>query len=469
MKIQAYQHSLYRNPYYGEKYMTSPATLSRTENTNNKDIRPTNQNKNLELQNNYYYPTNITFGYAHDKGIKKLVTHGLPCMYTGVEMIDPQKVKQLIKNKTFNCKASTVFKVLKPFEDSLINIEKDVYQLIKTQANKFPDKKVKEVVESLLPDYKKQLVNCQEETFKTLTAYSYSLPSKHKKRFDKFMDITYKKINEQPIVERFSVTQFKYDLGKIKEDIKNLDNRRALSEINRLVQMSEKFKGKTSSKNQAEYVKLISDMEKLIAGFSIKDNTKLQTLIEKSKSRLNKEDVIIPFSRKAFIYDLNKILADLPDENLKSIFDKVAQKLPTSRDNIYAYITKISSEPSEKIMYRLLCPSFASVEHIKPRSCGGNNCMKNYGGATSYINSKRGNIPFEEQLRKVPDTPIHCQNYVDRLIEYANAGIFEKENIDPIYIENFVDTIKQESNGKLILDTSKLYESGKFTKAQFNV
>ena len=201
MKIQAYQHSLYRNPYYGEKYMTSPATLSRTENTNNKDIRPTNQNKNLELQNNYYYPTNITFGYAHDKGIKKLVTHGLPCMYTGVEMIDPQKVKQLIKNKTFNCKASTVFKVLKPFEDSLINIEKDVYQLIKTQANKFPDKKVKEVVESLLPDYKKQLVNCQEETFKTLTAYSYSLPSKHKKRFDKFMDITYKKINEQPIVE----------------------------------------------------------------------------------------------------------------------------------------------------------------------------------------------------------------------------------------------------------------------------
>ena len=95
--------------------------------------------------------------------------------------------------------------------------------------------------------------------------------------------------------------------------------------------------------------------------------------------------------------------------------------------------------------------------------------MKNYGGATSYINSKRGNIPFEEQLRKVPDTPIHCQNYVDRLIEYANAGIFEKENIDPIYIENFVDTIKQESNGKLILDTSKLYESGKFKKAQFNV
>ena len=136
MKIQAYQHSLYRNPYYGEKYMTSPATLSRTENTNNKDIHPTNQNKNLELQNNYYYPTNITFGYAHDKGIKKLVTHGLPCMYTGIEMIDPQKVKQLIKNKTFNCKASTVFKVLKPFEDSLINIEKDVYQLIKTQELK---------------------------------------------------------------------------------------------------------------------------------------------------------------------------------------------------------------------------------------------------------------------------------------------------------------------------------------------
>ena len=472
MKIPAIQQNFYRNPYCDEKHITSPDSLSCAEKTSNELIRNNTlriPNKNIELQNNYYYPTNITFGYANDKGIKKLVTHGLPCMYTGIEMIDPQKIKQLIKNKIFNCKASTVFKILKPFEDSLMNIEKDVYQLIKTQANKFPDKKVKEVVESLLPEYKKQLVFCQAETFKTLEAYSYSLPCKHKKRFDKFMDITYRKINDEPIIERFSVTQFKYDLGKIKENIKNLDNRRALSEINQLIKMSEKFKGKTCSRNQAEYIQLINDMEKFIANSSIKNNERLQTLIEKSKSRLHKKDVIIPFSRKAFIYDLNQILSDLPDENLREIFDTVAQKLPTSKNNIYAYITKISSEPSEKIMYRLLCPSFASVEHIHPRSCGGKNCMKNYGGATAYMNSKRGNLPFEEQLRKVPDTPKYCQNYVDRLIEYANAGIFEKEKIDPIYIENFVDTIKRESKGKLILDTSKLYENEKFTRAQFNV
>ena len=34
-------------------------------------------------------------------------------------------------------------------------------------------------------------------------------------------------------------------MSKIKENIKNLDNRRALSEINQLIKMSEKFKGKT--------------------------------------------------------------------------------------------------------------------------------------------------------------------------------------------------------------------------------
>ena len=304
------------------------------------------------------------------------------------------------------------------------NIEKDIYQLIKTQTSHLPDKKIKEVVADLLPNYKKQLENCQAPIFKTLEAYSYSLPEKHKGRFDKFMDITYKKIHEQPIVERFSVTQFKYDLGKIKEDVAKLEDKTSLTEIKQLVKMSERFKGKTCSKNQAAYVELINEMEALISGFSIKNNEKLKTLIAKSKSRLNKEEVIVPFSRKAFIYDLNQILSDLPDENLREVFDKVAHKLPTSKNNIYAYITKISSESSEKIMYRLLWPAFASVEYVKPRSCGGNNCMKNYGGATAYINSKRGNIPFIEQLEKVPETTLYSQKYIERLIEYANSGIF---------------------------------------------
>ena len=330
MRIQTIQQQYHNHNYRSGIKNTTP---------------PDFKHKNIGLNNNFYYPTNISFGLANSKGLKRLFDHGLPCMYTGVEMIDPQKIKQLIKNKTFNCCAETVFRTLKPFEESLINIEKDVYLLIKTQANHVPNKKIKEVVTDLLPNYKKQLENCQTPIFKTLEAYSYSLPDKHKDRFDKFMDITYKKIHEQPIVERFSVTQFKYDLGKIKEDIEKLDNKVALSEIKHLVKMSERFKGKTCSKNQAAYVKLIDEMERLISKFSIKNNEKLQTLIGKSKSRLNKEEVIVPFSRKSFIYDLNKILSDLPDENLKDVFDKVAHKLPTSKNNIYAYITKISSEP----------------------------------------------------------------------------------------------------------------------------
>ena len=99
--------------------------------------------KDLGLQEHFYYPTNISFGLANSKGLKKLFDYGLPCMYTGVEMIDPQKIRHFVKNKTFNCCAETVFRVLKPFEESLINIEKEVYQLIKTQANHMPDKKIK--------------------------------------------------------------------------------------------------------------------------------------------------------------------------------------------------------------------------------------------------------------------------------------------------------------------------------------
>jgi hypothetical protein len=60
----------------------------------------------------------------------------------------------------------------------------------------------------------------------------------------------------------------------------------------------------------------------------------------------------------------------------------------------------------------------------------------------------------------------NCQKYVNRLIKYAKAGIFEKEDIDIKYIEEFKETIETLSEGTIIVDTSKLYKGGKFKKPE---
>lgn len=132
--------------------------------------------------------------------------------------------------------------------------------------------------------------------------------------------------------------------------------------------------------------------------------------------------------------------------------------LPTSRESVPAYILKFASEPSEKIVYRLLWPSLASIEHIFPRSNGGIDDISNFGGACTRENSDRKSIDFVEQIKRKPETSINCQKYIDKLIDLAKAGVFEENNIDIKYIEEFKNTVFEESLGQILLDISRLYE-----------
>ena len=75
---------------------------------------------------------------------------------------------------------------------------------------------------------------------------------------------------------------------------------------------------------------------------------------------------------------------------LKQRMIGIAESLPTSRTSTAAYIMKFAKEPSDKIIYRILWPSFATVEHIFPRACGGIDDMSNYGGACVLANSDLG-------------------------------------------------------------------------------
>ena len=171
---------------------------------------------------------------------------------------------------------------------------------------------------------------------------------------------------------------------------------------------------------------------------------------------LENVQIIVPFSRKAFIYDLVKIISDVPDEKLQEKLITIAQKLPTSQQSTSAYILKVVSEPPDKIGHRLLWPSLASVEHILPRSCGGADVMANFGGATTRTNSNRKSIDFVTQLKLHPEAKVNCQKYVDRLIELYHNGVFARHNISPRYIHDFKRTIYEQSKHRLNLDISKL-------------
>lgn len=406
----------------------------------------------------YVYP--ITFkAIGNSSKLRILFGYDLPCMYSGITMIDPKVLTKFIKNQTFLKPASQVMQALNPYKNSITGIEAKVLDIINERAQIHPDKNLQEILKEVEPVFKRRLRKKQAPIFHELVECSYQLPEKYQYKFKKLMVETDKKLNERPIIIPFSSYEFKYKLSKIKDDILKGEDIKAKKVMNKLIKESKRFSSSTNSRTIDNQKKVLGFLDYILKKSVLKDNEQLKTLIETSKSRLTREEIIVPFSRKSFIYDLAKILTDLPDQRLQEKLITIAQKLPTSQESTSAYILKTVAEPPEKIGHRLLWPSLASVEHILPKSCGGPDALSNFGGATTRENSMRKNIDFVSQLKRRPMARVYCQKYVDRLIELYHQGIFARHNISPKYIVDFKKTIYTQSKKTLDLDISGLYST----------
>lgn len=425
-----------------------------------------NQNKKKINQNTYFLHSHINSlssvyyvpftSIANSGKLRTLFHYGLPCMYSGIEMIDPKSVTRMLKNGTFQQPVSRVIEVLTPYEKSITGIEAKVFDIIKETAQSSPDKNLHELMQEIAPRFKKRLRKKQIPVFQELTEASHELPDKYRYKFKQFMEDTNKKLNDEPIVVPFSSYEFKYKLDKIKEDIEKGENIKAIKVMNKLQKEANKFTNSTTANTIDRQKNTLSFMYKILKHSVLKENTALNNLFNTSKSRLNKERIVIPFNRKSFIYDLSKLIKDIPDQQLLEKMISIAQKLPTSKQSTSAYILKSLTASSDKIGYRLLWPSIASVEHIYPKSCGGPDLMYNFGGACCRENTERQNIDFMKQLKRCPQTKENCQKYIDKLIELANSGVFAKHNINVKYILDFKNTIYRQSRKTLNLDISKL-------------
>lgn len=406
----------------------------------------------------YVYPISFT-SIGNSSKLRLLFGYELPCMYSGITMIDPKVLTKFIKNQTFLRTASQVMDVLEPYKDSIIGIEANVLDIIRERAKIHPDKNIQEILKEVEPVFKRRLRKKQAPIFHELVEASHELPEKYQYKFKKLMQETDKKLNERPIIIPFSSYEFKYKLSKIKDDILKGEDIKAKKVMNKLIKESKRFSSSTNSRTIDNQKKVLGFLDYILKKSVLKNNEQLKSLMETSKSRLTKEEIVVPFSRKSFIYDLAKIITDLPDQRLQEKLITIAQKLPTSQESTSAYILKTVAEPPEKIGHRLLWPSLASVEHILPRSCGGPDLLSNFGGATTRENSMRKNIDFVAQLKRRPMAREYCQKYVDRLIELYHQGVFARHNISPKYIVDFKKTIYTQSKRTLDLDISKLYSN----------
>ena len=406
----------------------------------------------------FVYPISFT-SIQNSSKLRALFAYGLPCIYTGVTMIDSKQLSKMLKNQTFLRSSGEVMDILSKYKDSFTGMELKAFEVLEERAKVHPDKNISELLKEVEIFYRRDLYKRQSPIFYELSAEFKLLPEEYQNKFELLMKETNKKLSKQPVIIPFSSYEYKYKLAKIKEDILKGDDLKAKKVINKLLKESKKL-ANTTDKGTIEHQKNVIGMSDWILRKSVlKDNAQLKELISLSKSRLANTEIVVPFSRKTFLYDLARIIDDIDN---KAIQDKIMMKaleLPTSSEDFSAYMLKLASEPAEKAGSRLMWPSLASVEHLLPRSCGGADEMSNFGGATTRANSARKSIDFMEQIKLCPNTPKYCQAYVDRLIELYKEGIFVKHGVNPKYITDFKNTIYELSNHTIDLDISEFYKA----------
>ena len=360
----------------------------------------------------------------------------------------------MTKKELFSNDINFAITALSKFKKSFQGNEKFAFKLIKLDNFKNKPQTLSEALHNMSPIFEKILVKKQIPILKSIMLVSKSLPEDSATAIQELVKLNIKKIKKEPVVIPFSTKEFLYKLEKIKSDINKIENFKASKVIYKIQKESLKLAEKTTDENIQDQKEIIRFLEIILKSSVLKNNEQLKTLIKTSKDRLNKKAVIIPFTRKSFLYDLAKILDDTPNEKNDRIF-KLARKLPTSSNSISAYIVKIAKESSDKIAYRLCWPYFASIEHIHPASLGGANTLNNFGGACTRANSARQSIDFTEQLKLCPKTPRYCQKYIDRLLRYKENGTLRKCKISEQYILDFANAVKNESKGQVDLRTTE--------------
>lgn len=424
----------------------------------------------------------VSFGRTaeHAEALRALMAHEIPDMYSGKIVIDPKILEKFYSRHVFSRAIKNVIKIIKPFEKSLHNVESQFFSIVKSISKSNPQYKLADVIRKIAPEHNRKLLEIQQPIFDELTEMSEKMPPELKQEFDSMMAIVYKKLSHEPVALPFSAREFYYKLQRIADEVATKNNtwerqtlkrmlqiakklpERTLQEENSLKDIKSKAKRNKKKKNDKSIIKrradILTQIEIMAAETDLKNNHELTKLFARTRSKIYNIPIVIPFNRKSFIYELQKITSELEDTKLAHKMVQKAVSLPTSHDNLSAFVMKCVEYSSDKIGYNMVAGSAGSIDHLIPFVKNGKDDLQNYGISSAYYNSERAQRPMQQQLKKYPQTYENCQKQVDRLIELYNAGTFKKVGLPKHYITNFARRMYNLSpeDNRLVLDIDKL-------------
>lgn len=389
--------------------------------------------------------------------------HNIHCLYCKKPLLYGGTLQDMLESGVFSKPIKDFVEEVKPYRKSMKKGQRAVFDQIQHYAKKSPQTHLSEIVQYLYQNSIKRLVKTQSGIFKSLINESKHLSADEQKEFRKFMKIQHKRLYEIPYKEEFNAEKFSYKINKMVQSIPNEELKTYLKKIttpladevfkdNRSIvpqelglQITKSKLGKLkTSKDFSEYV--IQRVQKIGSRLNRQD---IVRLCQTSHKMINGQPVVITFSNKEFMEELVKRqLAGISKTPLYYKMVNIANKLPNSTSNNNSFVVKHRYSDSDTIGYKLLEPSIATLEHVKPKSQGGADEIWNWVLACKADNNERGSIPQYLYMNKW--NLKNPQVFFNDIIKLSN----EEHLINPNDIEGMAKSVSTE--GHLKINTSKL-------------
>ncbi len=384
------------------------------------------------------------------------------CIYCDIDMFAEKTLNRLKSAGTFSKPIFAFVQDIFPYLNQLHKSEKEVFKQITMMSFDNPNIKLSEAIKTLYPKANEALLQEQKPIIQEIAKLGKDLPYGWKSKFQSLMKVTRCRLEDKPYISpEFSGKEFTYKLKRLEKTIKdNFIAQRILKLSEPLTHPIFKFSKEPLTDKFVKKVLALLDVNDKAVESITKEDLQLAiinkikeyaNLIKRKDILLNceiaertikKEPVKIKFSNRSFRYDLNEILIDMPNQDLKKKILDLAYKLPTSRTSPNAFITKYQYAASDAIGYNLLRSSLCTIEHIQAKSKGGVNELHNYALACEGCNNSRSN----EDL-KVFIAPIPIQNQINYFRDIFQE--VKQGNLDRTTFEKMLDTFFSQSGRKI--------------------
>lgn len=162
------------------------------------------------------------------KELKNLLKFRIPCLCCGMEMLHPDIYLKLLDMKELSGNAFSAIRILEPFERIMHPVERQVFNMFKSMAAKYPNKNFRELLEMKKDVHELALVKIQSIIFNKISFYRRILPKKTARQLRKLMiktnDIIFDPEPHKPFSRRIFI-------HKLKNILKNVESKKLKEEI----------------------------------------------------------------------------------------------------------------------------------------------------------------------------------------------------------------------------------------------